>query len=82
MFKFYLWLVLAVLSVSPVQANVLDAEKLSNQQSYQTAGVYWLPDYFHKDTGRTNEDTGGGDIDRDCETYVNLYTPSTIDRDL
>ena len=63
------------------------ASLFSLEEGYQVAGIYWLPDYLKDNTSRDyntntdNEDSGGGDAEKTCETY-GYASPGKIDLSL
>ena len=74
------------LSYSQIHTTRLEpaASLFSWEEGYQVAGIYWLPDYLKDNTSRDyntnagNNDDGGGDVDKTCETY-GFVSPESLD---
>ena len=77
------------LSYSQIHTTRLEpaASSFSLEKAYQVAGIYWLPDYLKDNTSRDyntntdNEDPGGGDVEKTCETY-GYASPGSVDLNL
>ena len=57
----------------------LTTQPFASASAIKVAGVYWLPDYLKGNVSRGSTDSGGGDIDGNCEKNYGMHTPSNID---
>ena len=71
--------ILAVHTYDVMTHTALLPKPVASDNTFSLAATWWLPDWQGSQGSRGSDDSGGGDIDGNCEKNYGMHTPSNID---